>query len=87
MFRPSTWNQPARDIAKEYNAWDAAETAPEAIPTEPEELSKSLVRRGVLDPNTGFRTGNSKQDKILLGNIRGFSPRAQDNYERIFGHS
>lgn len=85
-FKPSTWAQPAQDIAKEYNDWDKAQHAPEAIPDKPEGLSTSLVRRGIIDPNTGLSTGNSKQGKITMNNVMGFSEQGKRNYERIFGH-
>ena len=81
-FKPSTWAQPVQDIVKEYEAHDAAEHYEEVL-TKPEEFSKSLVRRGVIDPNTGFPTGNSKQ-KHLSGWVP--SRAFQGNYERTFGH-
>ena len=82
-FKPSTWAQPAEDIAKEYVQHEAAETAVEAPPDKPEALSQSMVRRGVLDPLTGAYGGNSKQQHILS-----FTPSEQfrENHERIFGH-
>lgn len=86
-FKPSSWQQEPQDIAKEYEAWDREQTAPEDIPTEPEEFSKGMVRRGMLNPETGMPTGASKQSKILRDNARGFSPRGKQNYERIFGHA
>ena len=85
MFKPSTWAQPVQDIVKEYNAYDKAETSSE-IQTEPEAISKSMVRRGVLDPATGALTGNSKAHKVTTDNAQGFSARGKMNYERIFGH-
>lgn len=85
-FKPSTWAQPATDIAKEYEAHDAAETHIEQQ-TSPEEISKSMVRRGIIDPNTGMCTGNSKASKVSQDNVRGFSKRGKENYERIFGHT
>lgn len=83
-FKPSTWAQPVQDIVKEYEAYDAAETAPEAIPDKPEAISKSMIRRGVLDPRTGAYGGNSKQKHILAFTP---SPRFMSNYERTFGHA
>jgi len=86
-FKPSTWSQPAQDIAKEYDAWDRANTELPAIQTKREAISESMVRRGVLDANTGELTGNTKQSKILQDNSRGFSRLGKLNYERTFGHA
>ena len=85
-FKPSSWNQPVQDIVKEYEAYDRAETHVE-VQTAPEGISKSMVRRGVLDPRTGMPTGNSKQSKIRTDNTRGFSSRGKMNYEATFGHA
>ena len=83
-FKPSTWAQPVQDIVKEYETHDAAESAIEAPPDKPEAISKSMIRRGVLDPNTGAYGGNSKQKHILS-----FTPTRtfMSNYERTFGHA
>ena len=86
-FKPSSWSQPVQDIVKEYERFDAEETAAPEIQTAPEAVSQSMVRRGMLDPNTGLLTGNSKQSRILKSNCKGFSPRGKANYERIFGHA
>jgi hypothetical protein len=80
-FKPSSWAQHPKDLEKEYNAWDKAQTALPETPTEPEALSLSLVRRGVLDPNTGLPTGNSKQRHISAWTP---SQTFQKNYDRIF---
>jgi len=85
-FKPRSWAAPVQDIVKEYDAWDKAETSPLEVQTAPDEFSKSMVRRGVLDPETGLCTGSAKQSTILAGNIRGFSKRGQANYRAIFGH-
>ena len=85
-FKPSTWAQPATDIAKEYEQYDKAETEVE-VQTAPEAISQSMVRRGVLDPNTGGMLHGTKSNKITEDNARGFSTRGKMNYERIFGHS
>jgi len=88
-FKPTTWAQPVQDIVKEYEQKDAEECAAPEIPTEPEEFSKSMVRRGVINSETGAynTTSSSKQGKILEGNIRGYSEQGKMNYERTFGHS
>lgn len=85
-FKPSTWAQPVQDIVKEYEAFDEAESHVE-VQTAPEAISKSMVRRGVLDPMTGKPTGNSKANKITRDNANGFSPMGKMNYEATFGHS
>jgi len=85
-FKPKTWQAEVPDLVKEYNAWDRAENGPAEVQTAPEEFSKSMVRRGVLCPETGRSTGNSKQGTILEANVRGYSPQGQENYRRIFGH-
>jgi len=83
-FKPSSWQQDPRDLAKEYDAWERAETAPPEVQTKPEEVSLRMVRKGVIDPNTGLLTGNPKQSHISR-----FTPsqRFQDNYERTFKHA
>ena len=86
-FKPSSWSQPVQDLVKEYDSWDKEQTAAPEIQTQPEEVSRSMVRRGVLDPMTGKLTGNSKQSRILRTNCSGFSEKGKQNYERIFGHS
>lgn len=86
-FKPSTWAQPAQDIAAEYNTWEKAETELPAVQTKREALSESLVRRGLLDPETGATLDNTKQGKILMDNARGFSRIGKLNYERTFGHA
>jgi len=85
-FKPSSWSQDARDLAKEYDSWDKEQTAAPEIQTEPEEISKSMVRRGTMDARTGAMTGSMKQSKILRDNAKGFSPQGKLNYERTFGH-
>ena len=85
-FKPSTWQQPAVDIATEYEAYDKADTA-EEVQTAPEEISKSMVRRGVMNPCTGGLLGNSKAMKVSRDNVRGYSTRGKENYEMIFGHA
>lgn len=83
-FRPRSWAAHPKDLAKEYTAWEEAQTAPDPIPDKPEGLSLSLVRRGLIDPLTGLRTGNKKQEFISSWVP---SERFQRNYEGIFGHS
>ncbi len=85
-FKPSTWSQPVEDIVKEYKEYDASETQDE-VQTQAEEISKSMVRRGLLDPNTGYVLENSKASKITRDNAKGFSPQGKRNYEMIFGHA
>ena len=85
-FKPSTWAQPVQDIAKEYDAYDKAETHVE-VQTKPEAISKSMVRRGIMNPLTGLLIGNSKGSKITRDNAEGFSPQGKLNYERTFGHA
>lgn len=82
-FRPKSWAAHPIDLAKEYNAWEADQTAQESPPDKPEALSTSLVRRGLIDPLTGLRTGNSKQAYISR-----WAPSEQfkKNYEAVFGH-
>ena len=82
-FKPKSWGADPIDLAKEYTAWDNQETTIEDVPDKPEGFSMSLVRRGVIDPNTGLETGNSKQRHISR-----FTPseRFQNNYTQIFGH-
>ncbi len=86
-FEPSSWSQPVQDITKEYEAWDNEQTAAPEVQTAPEEVSKSMVRRGTLDPRTGMLTGNNKQSRILASNCQGYSEEGKQNYERIFGHA
>lgn len=81
-FKPSTWAQPAQDIAKEYIAHDAAECHIEQQ-TAPEAISKSMVRRGVMCPRTGALTGLSKANKVTRDNVTGFSARGKRNYDNI----
>ena len=83
-FKPRSWGAAPQDLAKEYNTWEEAQTAPEDVPDKPEGLSLSLVRRGLIDPLTGLRTGNSKQEHISAWTP---STRFQQNYERVFGHA
>lgn len=64
IFKPTSWQKETPDLVKEYEAWDASRNAPEEVPERPEEFSKALVRRGVLDPRTGRYGGNSKQEHI-----------------------
>lgn len=85
-FKPNMQQHPL-DIAKDYEKWENEQTAAEPIQDKPEEVSLSMVRRGVMDPRTGLLTGNSKQSHILKRNIAGFTPAGKDNYERIFGHA
>ena len=85
-FKPSTWSQPVQDIVKEYERHEKEDSALPEVQAAPEEVSKSMVRRGTLDPNTGLLTGCSKQSKILDSNCKGFSPKGKRNYEQIFGH-
>jgi hypothetical protein len=82
-FKPRSWGSHPIDLAKEYTAWEEAQTAPEAVPDKPEALSTSLVRRGLIDPLTGLRTGNSKQEHISRWTP---SERFQHNYKEVFGH-
>lgn len=81
-FKPSTWAQPAKDIAKEYEAHDASECHIEQQ-TAPDGISKSMVRRGVLCPRTGALTGQSKSNKVTADNVRGFSAQGKRNYDNI----
>lgn len=85
-FKPSTWAQPAQDIAKEYIAYDDADRHIE-VQTQPEEISKSMVRRGLMNPETGGFIENSKSRKVSKDNVKGFSTRGKQNYEMIFGHA
>lgn len=85
-FKPSSYNQDPQDIAKEYDAWDKAETAAPEIQTKPDAISLSMVNRGTMDRRTGLPTGNMKQSKILRDNSQGFSTQGKLNYERTFGH-
>ena len=85
-FKPSTWAQPVQDIVKEYETFDKEEHHEEIL-TAPEAISKSMVRRGILDPRTGLETGNSKAGKVTRDNTAGFSARGKMNYERTFGHA
>jgi len=83
-FKPSTWAQDPIDIAKEFTAYEEAQVAPDEVQTAPEEFSKQLVRRGVLDPNTGLGTGNDKQRHLTNWQP---SISFKSSYERTFGHS
>lgn len=83
-FKPRSWGADPIDLEKEYNAWEAEQTAPDPVPDKPEALSTSLVRRGLIDPNTGLRTGNSKQEFISAWVP---TERFQSNYEQTFGHA
>ena len=85
-FKPSTWAQPVQDIVKEYEQHEAAEDYVE-VQTKPEAISRSMVRRGLLDPNTGAVIHNSKANKITRDNVSGYSARGQKNYMQIFGHA
>ncbi len=85
-FKPDSWQAPVEDLVKEYEQHDAVETENE-VQTQAESISKSMVRRGLLDPNTGYTIENSKASKITRDNAKGFSPRGKRNYERIFGHA
>lgn len=84
-FKPRTWAQPVQDIVKEYEQYEKDEQHVE-VQTEPEAISKSMVRRGIMDPDTGALTGNSKSHKITRDNANGYSAQGKLNYERIFGH-
>ena len=84
-FKPRSWSAPVQDLVKEYNDFDAQETAIETQ-DKPDSISTSLVRRGLMDPNTGCMTNNSKQGTILRYNVSGYSPSGKENYRRIFGH-
>jgi len=83
-FKPKSWAAHPQDLAKEYTAWEDEKTRLPDVPTKPEALSLSMVRRGVIDPNTGLSTGNSKQR-----HISGWTPskQFQNNYELAFGHA
>jgi hypothetical protein len=83
-FRPKSWGAHPKDLAKEYTAWEDAQTAQEATPDKPDSLSISLVKRGLIDPLTGLRTGNSKQEHISRWTP---SEQFKTNYERAFGHA
>ena len=83
-FKPSTWQQEPQDLAKEFNAFEAAETAPEEVQTKPEEFSKRLIRKGVLDGATGLATGHSKQRHLTSWQP---SDYYKYSYENTFGHS
>jgi len=83
-FKPSTWQQDPQDLAKEFINYEEALTAPEEIQTAPEEFSKRLVRKGVLDPLTGLATGHSKQKHLTAWQPSG---NYKSSYERTFGHS
>ena len=84
-FKPRSWAVPVQDLVKEYNAYEKANDY-EEIQTAPEEISKSMVRRGIMNPMTGHLTGNSKASKVTRDNCSGFSTRGKRNYEQIFGH-
>lgn len=81
-FKPKSWAAPVSELVKEYNEFDAVDAKQEVL-TEPEEFSKAMVRKGLLDPNTGEYGKNSKAAKCAS-----FVPSAQymNNHERIFGH-
>ena len=81
-FKPKSWAADPQDLAKEYNAWEAEKTALPEAPTKPEALSLSMVRRGVIDPNTGLPTGNSKQRHISAWTP---SKKFQEGWDRVFG--
>jgi hypothetical protein len=83
-FKPRSWGADPIDLEKEYNAWEDAQTAQESPPDKPEGLSTSLVRRGLIDPNTGLRTGNKKQEFISSWTP---SETFQQNYQAVFGHA
>lgn len=85
-FNPTSWSAPVPDLVKEYNTWDYEQHSPEPTQDKPEEFSKSLVRRGLLDPETGLSLENSKQGCIQKDNVQGYSLRGQEEYKRIFGH-
>jgi hypothetical protein len=83
-FKPSSWNQDPQDLAKEFTAYEDAQCAPEEQQTAPEEFSKQLVRRGVLDAQTGLVTGHSKQKHLTAWQP---SDSYKDSYQRTFGHA
>lgn len=86
QWEPSTWQQPVQDIVKEYEQHEADEMHIEEQ-TEPDQISRSMVRRGVLDVNTGMLKDYSKAHKVTTDNVRGYTPQGKKNYERIFGHA
>lgn len=86
VFKPNMQQHPL-DIAKDYDRFENDNNHKTDIQTKPEEFSKAMVRKGLLDPETGMHTGNSKQGHILMHNVRGYSEQGKRNYERIFGHS
>lgn len=81
-FKPKSWSAPVADLVKEYEAFDASD-AKQEVQTAPEEFSKAMVRKGLLDPRTGEYGKNSKAVKVAS-----FVPseRYMSNHERIFGH-
>jgi hypothetical protein len=83
-FRPRSWAAHPIDLAKEYTAWEDSQTAQETLPDKPEALSTSLVKRGIIDPLTGLRTGNSKQEHISRWVP---TDTFKHNYEAVFGHA
>lgn len=85
-FKPSTWQQPVQDIVKEYNDYERSQTSSIDVPDKPEGLSLSMLRRGVLDRNTGAYGGNSCSKQMC---ILKFVPTEvyKDNYIRTFGHN
>ena len=85
-FNPTSWAAPVEDLVKEYNTWDHDQHSPEPVQEKPEEFSKSIIRRGLMNPSTGMPIHNSKQGTILAQNIMGFSEQGKVNYESIFGH-
>ena len=83
MFRPDM-NQEPIDIAKDYEKYEYEHLPKSETPDKPEEMSLSMVRRGVLDPETGKTTGNSKQHHAQYAMLKGYSKKAADNFDRIF---
>ena len=81
-FKPKSWSATVPELVKEYEAFDAAD-AKQEVQTAPEEFSKAMVRKGLLDPRTGSYGENSKAVKCAS-----FVPSETyiNNHERIFGH-
>ena len=85
-FKPRSWGAPVQDLVKEYEQHGAAESTIE-VQDKPDTASASLVRKGLLDPNTGAMLCNHKASKGINDQVRGYSAIGKENYERTFGHA
>jgi len=84
-FNPRSWSAPVEDLVSEYEAQDKAERTPE-VATEPDAINSALVKKGLLDPNTGEYQTSNKASTIMAGNCRGYSRSGKASYRRTFGH-